>query len=156
MKHDLALVGAFLLIGMGTPALGQDVSGSQRQAVQDVEGRLVIAFNRQDAAGVASLFTDDGIRVTPGGILEGREAIRKDLEKRFSAKFHDLSLEAKIVRGSDDGTWAAGEWALKIGDQPAHGYYMVNLVREGNGFKLRYDAFNVVPPASEKPASPQR
>ena len=141
----LAIIG---LLWMATPVRGQNASESDRQVAHDLEVRLTAAFNRQDAAEVASLFTEDGIRVTPQGILQGHDAIRKDLENRFKVKFHEISLEAKTIRGSENGVWEAGGWSMKIGDQLVHGYYLVNLVREGDGFKFRYDAFNVTPPAS--------
>ena len=106
------------------------------------------AFNRQDAAGVAALFAEDALRVTPQGIIQGRDAIQKDSDKRFQSRFHDLSITPLIVRALGNSIWEAGEWTMKIGDQPVRGYFAMTLVREGNTFKIRDDTFNVVPPAS--------
>lgn len=156
MKRKLGLVGAAMLIGMAAPAWGQNASESDRQSAHDLEARFMAAFNQQNADEVASLFTEDGIRVTPQGILQGRDAIRKDLENRFKAKAHDISLEAKTIRASENGVWEAGDWTMKIGDHLVHGYYLVNLTREGDGFRFRYDAFNVAPPAPGQQAQPQR
>jgi uncharacterized protein (TIGR02246 family) len=71
--------------------------------------QFAAAFNRQDAAGVASLFAKDGIRVTPQGIIQGREAIQKDTDKRFQSRFHDLSLTPTILRAGSNSIWEAGE-----------------------------------------------
>jgi ketosteroid isomerase-like protein len=145
MNRNLGLLIASMLIGLAIPALGQQ---SDQQAAQDVEMQLLSAFNRQDAAGVASLFTGDGLRVTPQGIIQGREAIQKDLDKRFQSHFHDLSSTITVVRASGDSIWEAGEWSMMIGDRPVRGYFSATLVREGDKFKIREETFNVVPPAS--------
>ena len=97
---------------------------------------------------MASLFTEDGFRVTPQGIIQGREAIQKDMDKRFQSHFHDLSATITIVRASGNSIWEAGEWSMMIGDRPVRGYYSATLVREGDKFKIRDETFNVVPPAS--------
>jgi uncharacterized protein (TIGR02246 family) len=100
MKQGLNLFSVIMLIGMATPALGQNVSESDKKAAHDLQNKFVAAFNRQDAVGVAALFTEDGVRVTPQGIIKGREAIRVDLESRFKKNFHDISIESQIVRVS--------------------------------------------------------
>jgi ketosteroid isomerase-like protein len=113
--------------------------------------QFTTAFNRQDAAGLAALFSEDGIRITPQGIIQGRDAIQKDSDKRFQSRFHDLSITPLIVRTLSDSIWEAGEWTMKIGDQPVHGYFAMTLVREGKSFKIRDDTFNIAPPASPGP-----
>src|SRR5215468_3425896 len=117
--------------------------------------QFATAFNRQDAAAAAALFSEDGIRVAPQGIIQGRDAIQKDSDKRFQSRFHDLSITPLIVRTLGESIWEAGEWTMKIGDQPVRGYFAMTLVREGNSFKIRDDTFNVVTLASpgQQPAS---
>jgi hypothetical protein len=41
----------------------------------------------------------------------------------------------------------AGEWSLKFSDHPAHGYYSGAITREGDGAKIKYDTYNMTPPA---------
>ena len=154
MRQCLSLFCAIMLIGMAEPALGQNVSESDQKGAHDLQSKFVAAFNRQDAVGVAALFTEDGIRVTPQGIIRGRDAIRVDLESRFKKNFHDISIESQIVRVSENGLWEAGEWSLKIADKPVRGYFALTLVREGDGFKYRYDVFNVASVPAEPTAVP--
>ena len=113
--------------------------------------QFTAAFNQKDAAGLAALFSENGTRVTPQGIIQGREAIQKDSDKRFQSRFHDLSITPLIVRTLGDSIWEAGEWTMKMGDQPVRGYFAMTLVREGSTFKIRDDTFNIAPPASPGP-----
>ena len=107
---------------IGNTGFGTTKRPTKRSAsARDIEIQLLTAFNRQDAAGVASLFTEDGFRVTPQGIIQGREAIQKDMDKRFQSHFHDLSATITIVRASGNSIWEAGEWSMMIGDRPVRG-----------------------------------
>ena len=154
MNRRLALPILSVLVGT-IPASGQpDVTEADQQSARDIDMQFAAAFNRQDAAGVASLFTEDGIRVTPQGIIRGRDAIQKDADKRFQSRFHDLSLTPTILRAGGNSIWEAGEWSMKIGNQPVHGYFSITLVPEGNKVKIKDDTFNVMPPVSgQQPAS---
>ena len=141
-----------LLVGLATSATGQqNVPKNDQQAAREVHVQFTTAFNRQDAAALAALFSEDGIRVTPQGIIQGRDAIHKDSDKQFQSRFHDLSITPLIVRTLSDSIWEAGEWTMKIGEQPVRGYFAMTLVREGNSFKIRDDTFNIAPPSSSGP-----
>jgi uncharacterized protein (TIGR02246 family) len=156
MNRQISLLIASLLTGLATSAVGQqNVPQPDQQAAREVHVQFTTAFNRQDAAGLAALFSEDGIRITPQGIIKGRDAIQKDSDKRFQSRFHDLSITPLVVRNLSDSIWEAGEWTMKIGDQPVRGYFAMTLVREGNSYKIRDDTFNIAPPASPgaQPAS---
>jgi ketosteroid isomerase-like protein len=149
MNRQVGLLITSLLTGLATSALAQqNVPHTDQQAAREVHMQFTSAFNRQDAAGVAALFAEDGIRVTPQGIIQGRDAIQKDADKRFQSRFHDLAITPLIVRALGNSIWEAGEWSMKIGDQPVRGYFAMTLVREANTFTIRDEMFNVVPPTS--------
>ena len=152
MNRQISILIASLLIGLATSAVGQQsVSQTDQQAAREVHEQFTTAFNRQDAARLAALFSEDGIRVTPQGIIQGHDAIHKDLDKRFQSGFHDLSITSRIIRSLGDSIWEAGEWTMKMGDQPVRGHFAMTLVRRGNSFKIRDDTFNIAPPASPGP-----
>jgi len=152
MSRPINLLITPLLLGLATSATGQqNVTQSDQQAAHEVHVQFMAAFNRQDAAAVAALFSEDGLRVTPQGIVQGREAIIKDADRRFQARFHDISITPLVARTLGGSIWEAGEWTLKIGDQPVRGYFAMTLVREGNNFKIRDDTFNIAPPSSPGP-----
>ncbi len=152
MSRQIAFLIASLFLGMATSAVAQqNASQTDQQAAREIHAEFAAAFNRQDAAGVAALFSEDGVRVTPQGIIQGRAAIQKDADKRFQARFRDLSVTPLIVRASSASIWEAGEWTMKIGDQPVRGYFAMTLVRDGDNFKIRDDTFNIAPPSSPRP-----
>src|SRR5689334_10048741 len=83
MNRRIGFLIAALLTGLATSAAGQqDVAQADQDAARDVHAQFAAAFNRQDAAGLAALFSEKGIRVTPQGIIQGRDAIRKDSDRR--------------------------------------------------------------------------
>jgi uncharacterized protein (TIGR02246 family) len=152
MNRQISLLIAALLTGLATSAMGQkNVPQTDEQAAREVHMQFTTAFNRQDAAGLGALFAEDGIRVTPQGIIRGRDAIQEDSKKRFQSRFHDLSITPLIARALSDTIWEAGEWTMKIGDQQVRGYFSMTLVREGNSFTIRDDTFNIAAPAAPGP-----
>jgi ketosteroid isomerase-like protein len=125
---------------MAAPALAQR---SEQQVLNDLLQKYESAFNRQDAVSSAAIYTEDAIRVTPQGVLHGRDAIRKDYQAAFKAGLHDVSLTTKAVEPAGDFIWNAGEWTAKFGDQPGHGFYTGTLTRDG---KIKFNMYNVTPP----------
>src|SRR6516164_11156342 len=70
------------------------------------------ALDKNDAAAVAANFTEDGILVTPGGAIFGREAI----EKYYTDVFKQIQLSNNLAPVDDDsphiiGTDAKEMWA---------------------------------------------
>src|SRR4051812_48041639 len=98
MTRQISILIASLLTGLVTSAAGQqNVSQADQQAAREIHEQFTTAFNRQDAASLAALFSEDGVRVVPQGIVQGRDAIHKDLDKRFQSGFHDLSITSRII-----------------------------------------------------------
>lgn len=152
MSRQISLLITPFLLGLATSAIGQqNVPQTDHEATREVHLKFTTAFNRQDGAALAALFLEDGLRVTPQGIVQGREAIHKDADKRFQARFHDLSITPLTARTVGGSIWEAGEWTMKMGDQPVRGYFAMTLVRDGNSFRIRDDTFNIAPQGSPGP-----
>jgi ketosteroid isomerase-like protein len=80
----VALVG--LAISFALPAFAQQKDAADPQIRQQIDAlakKLDEAFNDNDAAAAAALFTEDGIFVTPQGPIYGREAIEKYYAELF-------------------------------------------------------------------------
>ena len=100
------------------------------------------AFKKNDASGVAALFTEDGVLVAPDGMFYGRQAI----EKRYTDTFQrwpitTFSSQRSQLNAIDNAVWSVGEWwstlQSETGPKFEGGYWSAIYVREGNGWKIR-------------------
>ena len=89
MKRCLLLALAGPAIGLTMPTLAQPnesaPSEQDRQQLDALAARYAEATNRHDAAAIVSLFTEEGVFVSPEGILSGRQAIEKLYRDTFTA-----------------------------------------------------------------------
>ena len=109
MTRNLGTGALFLLVGLAAPALAQQNAAERpQQVVNDLTTKLAHAYNSHDAAAVASLYTEDGIYVTPEGIVQGRDAIRETIEDELKAG-GDLTIKVSLVRTFGDAIWSTGE-----------------------------------------------
>jgi ketosteroid isomerase-like protein len=104
--------------------------------------KLEEAFKKNDAGGIAALFTEDGILVAPDGIFSGRQAI----EKRYAVIFQrwpitTYSGQRYLLNAIDNAVWSVGEWWSTIesetGPKFEGGYWSAIYVHQGNDWKIR-------------------
>lgn len=107
---------------------GEFVSEREKEALS-VPLRLVAAWAKNDAEGVADVFTEDGILILPGDVLKkGREEIRAFMSAAYAGPFKGTGVTGAPVDvrfASDDvavlrthgGILAAGE--TEIADELA-------------------------------------
>jgi uncharacterized protein (TIGR02246 family) len=100
------------------------------------------AFNKNDAAAVAALFTEDAVLVVPDGMFYGRQAI----EKRYAEMFQRWPIttfigERRQLNAIDNAVWSVGEWWITLQSQTGpmfvRGYWSAIYVREGDAWKIR-------------------
>ena len=82
-------------------------------------------LSKKDAAGIASLFTSDGLLVMLApqfAFKPGREAIQKHYQGIIDAGATTIVLELKNLelRGND-GVWAAGNYSVTVKDKTIQG-----------------------------------
>jgi uncharacterized protein (TIGR02246 family) len=151
----LALVG--LVISFALPNFAQQTNAPDPQLRQRLVALIkkhTDALDKNDAAAVAAVFTEDGILVTPDGPISGRESI----EKYYAGVFKQVQLSNNLAPVDDDsphiiGTagnemWATGKWSATVkgqnfGPVEAKGYWSV--IREGDDWKIRMLTFNQTP-----------
>ena len=154
-RSVVALLGLAICFALPTFAQQTNTPDPQlRQKLVDAIKKHTDALDKNDAAAVAANFTEDGILVTPGGTIFGREAIEKHYADDFKQGFHSSNNLAPVDEDSPHMTtdgkqmWATGSWTATIqgkdwGPIAAKGYWSV--IREGDDWKIRMLAFNVTP-----------
>jgi uncharacterized protein (TIGR02246 family) len=106
--------------------------------------KLDEAYNKNDAAAAAALFTQDALLVTPDGMFSGRQ----DIEKRYEDMFQRWPItdfngrrERRHLNAIDNAVWSAGQWASTSQSQTgpvfAWGCWTAIYVREGDAWKFR-------------------
>jgi uncharacterized protein (TIGR02246 family) len=105
------------------------------------------AFNNNDAAAVAALYTEDAIFLTDRGSVNGRQGIEKwyaDVFKAVHPKNYIAKTDPNSFRiiGTADSIECNGEWSDTFQGQngeaiQAKGYWYNNFVREGDDWKIR-------------------
>ena len=112
------------------------------------------AYNRKDAAAVASLYTEDAIMVVPNGVLHGREAIQRNLEAGLNADTHDLSVNTVASHVDGNTGWIITEWKAQIRSQdgtvrPTNGFTNAIFAQSGNNWKIRVHTNVPAPPPKQ-------
>jgi uncharacterized protein (TIGR02246 family) len=97
------------------------------EAFHEIIQNLIDAENKEDAAAMAALFTEDAILLPPGGAqpIQGRDNIRKFLDAYAKHKMdnHEIKQTVLMVGGPktmmEAGTWS-GDVPAGSGAQPTH------------------------------------
>jgi uncharacterized protein (TIGR02246 family) len=146
----IALVGA-----LASPiATADDAPTQPTAAFHEIIQSLVDAENRNDAAAMAALFTEDAILLPPGGEqpIQGREFIRKFLDDYAKHKMnnHKVTPTVLMLGGPrtmiDTGTWS-GDVPAQNGGQATHvtgTYLAVGILVDGQ-WKLWADSWQAKP-----------
>ena len=125
---------------------------AQQQDLQEVMNATTALGTREnellgkkDAAGIASLFTSDGLLVMLApqfAFKPGRDAIQKHYQGIIDAGASNITLELKNLepRG-DDGVWAAGNYSVTVKDKTIQGNWFRILKRENGIWKIAMEAF---------------
>ncbi len=140
---------AVVLLMVGCFALPIFAQQQDLQEVMDATKALSARENellsKKDAAGIASLFTSDGLLVMLApqfAFKPGREAIQKHYQGIIDAGATAITLELKNMelRGND-GVWAAGNYSITVKDKTIQGNWFRILKRENGNWKIVMEAF---------------
>jgi uncharacterized protein (TIGR02246 family) len=155
IRFLLALVG--MAISFALPTFAQQTNKPDPQLRQRLIALIKIhtdALDKNDAAAVAAVFTDDGVNVEQDGPTFGREAIQKLWADRFQKmQFSNnrvtVDEDSPHIIGTDGKQmWATGAWSATIkgkdwGPKDIKGYWTV--IREGDDWKTLNLTNNVTP-----------
>ena len=172
MKRRSAVPLVVLAISSALPSFAQQIV-QQRDLLGvvkainefgDLHRKLDEAYDKNDAAAVAVLFTEDGLFVAPDGMFSGRQ----DIESRHAETFQrspiidfNCSRERRHLDAIDNAVWSAGQWASTSQSQTGPlfvwGCWTAIYVREGDAWKFRMLTLSEHPrpaPAASPTASP--
>jgi ketosteroid isomerase-like protein len=141
MKRLLLTV-AGMAIGFVLPAIAQQTNTLDLQATQKLRAISKAyddAVSNNDAAAVASLFTEDAVFVSEQGPIHGRQAIQQWYTGVFQVwhpKNHIGTPDGDTPRGANDSeAWETGAWSETGQDKAGRrvqikGYWSTIYVRE--------------------------
>jgi ketosteroid isomerase-like protein len=97
-------------------------------------------LGKKDAAGIASLFTSDGLLVMLApqfAFNPGRDAIQKQYQSIIDGGATSITMELKNMelRGND-GVWAAGSYSTTVKDKIIQGNWFRIFKRENGTWKI--------------------
>jgi ketosteroid isomerase-like protein len=115
-------------------------------AMDEMHKHFSEAYNRGDPDTMAATFAENAVRVTPSGIFQGRDAIRRSFSDALKLGLHDYSVRRTISRPEGAFVFNAGTWRAKVGDQSFHGYYSSILTSEGSQPKIIEETVVVAAP----------
>jgi ketosteroid isomerase-like protein len=140
-------IGLAAALGFSTPGFSQqDKTSAGGELFEKVQSDFAEAYNRKDVDAMAMAFSETAIRVTPTGIFEGGEAIRRNLQDAIKMGLHDYTVRRTVSRQYGAFVLNVGEWQAKLGDQPFHGSYTAILGHEGAQVKTLEETVTVAAP----------
>jgi ketosteroid isomerase-like protein len=144
MLRTILAVICFLVVLSSNAGAQQERTADS--CVADFQKDFAAAYNCGDADAMAAAFTEKAVRVTPAGIFQGRDAIRRGFQEALKLGLHDYSVRRVISRSEGSFVFNAGEWQAELGDQPFRGYYTAILVQEGGQTKIMEETVTVAAP----------
>jgi ketosteroid isomerase-like protein len=165
MKTRLIAPLVVLAISFALPTFGQQTNTPDQKAWWDSLGaKFTVAWNNNDAAALAALFTKDAVLVTNTGPIYGRDALEKyytDLFKQVHFSNHIAKPDQyspHVIGAAGYEVWSNGEWSNTIqgkdwGPIDQKGYWGSIDVREDGVLKCRMQTWNITPapPATASP-----
>jgi uncharacterized protein (TIGR02246 family) len=140
------LLSAALCAAAAVSVFAQDAFAQDKATIERLNDKFAQAFNKGDAAAVASMYTQDAVVLPPGAeMAKGRSAIQA-FWKKSAEQIGDLKLTALEVKPlGKDAAREIGTFTLKTKAQPPQevaGKYVVVWHKVGRGWKLGTDIWN--------------
>ncbi len=146
---------ARLVLAVSTAALATGLASASAQtkdpAVDKLAADWAAAFARADVKGLASLYTENAIRITPeGGRVVGRDAIGKEFAANFAGPWKGAKIKIQIGAVETVGPdIAVGEGTYEVTGvtgpdgkpvPPIKGSYVNTMVKKNGAWVLASNA----------------
>jgi uncharacterized protein (TIGR02246 family) len=144
LRNSVGAFAAVIAIGLAPPAIAQGVDANTKQQIEKIIAAYHEAWNNHNAAGIAALYTKDGIMVTqsPKVVKNGTQEIEQQNEDTFKAgTVHDSATADQIVPLGTDAVMSVGEYHLtgkgESGPTKIDGHWTAVYVHDGGTLKIR-------------------
>jgi uncharacterized protein (TIGR02246 family) len=136
------IMSAFAAGSFATPVFAQQAD--LRQQIEQIVAAYTGNFNKGDAAGVAGLYTKDGILVTPSAkiVKNGQQEITEHNQALMKLGYnHDEGTIDQVSPLGNDEAISVGEYHFtgqgQNGPIKSDGHWTALYVREGGQWKIR-------------------
>lgn len=152
MKRVAVILGIAALTGAGLSAQQKKAAagGSDEAAIAKSRAAYQSAVMAQDAAGIAKLYTADGVEMPPNApAAMGRAAIEK-YHKDFAQQFmiHGITITGMKTQVSGDIAYDVGTYKQQLMPMKGgaivddHGKYIVLMKKEGGAWSITHAIYN--------------
>lgn len=124
---------------------------SVRDTLKAAEQQWAKLYNAKDAAGLASLYSADALRLAPDASrMHGRKAIQAQLQKEFDDGLHNFKFQVTDTGHDGNLAWLVGNFAVNYrteqGSGTATGNYISVYRKESDGvWRMLIDTWNDAP-----------
>jgi uncharacterized protein (TIGR02246 family) len=132
-----------LVISLVLPSFSQQTIDPQLdQEIRALTARYDEAFNKNDAAALGALFSEDAVLSGLHGKFKGRQAIENFHSQQVFARWHAnnrVTMVDRVVSVSDEVS-SSGRWSETVqsnGSKNIGGTYSWVLIRDGDSWKIR-------------------
>lgn len=144
---------AFVICLATGPVLAEGPTVSEqdaRQAADSSAKKYETNYNEGNAAGIANLFADGGIYLTPGGTaLTSRQEMEKAVAGRIKAGWTKETVRVTEAHAAGDSVWFVGEYSIagtgQASGKQIGGYFAEVLTRNGSDWRIRMLIGNLKP-----------
>jgi uncharacterized protein (TIGR02246 family) len=157
MRRTPVLLALALLLPVACPSAAEQAARRVAAAAPvSSEARALLetqaaAWNRGDLEAFCSVYVDDALFVTAGGLTKGRDEVLARYRSRYpdAAARGTLSFEVLAVDvlspgaspGEPHALAVVARWKIARPDEPAaEGLTLLNLVRAAGGWRIAHDA----------------
>ena len=140
--RSIWIISPIIAIGLTTSTLAQQqVDQNTKQQIEQIISAYHDAWNNHSGAGIAALYTKDGILVTqaPQIVKHGQQDIEKNYEGAFATlPHHDLATADEIIPLGAGEFMSVGEYHLTgNSNNKIDGHWTAVYVPEGGKLKIR-------------------
>ena len=153
MRTLPTLYTCILAVIIAVSSLQAQDDAAVRASIEAANKQFVAALARQDAAGLAALYTTDGEAFPPNSdVVRGRAGIQKMWQGVLASGVASATLTTRQVESSGDFAYESGAYEMKTKDGTAadRGKYVVVWKRVTGKWMLHRDIWNTSQPAASQ------